>query len=58
MIAHLDKSRRVIQSAEIAGPGFINFRLDKSYLYPLSRRFCSKGALWLGCGWRRPVRPG
>ncbi|PZD96462.1 arginine--tRNA ligase [Paenibacillus sambharensis] len=35
IIEHLDKSSASIESAEIAGPGFINFRLDKSYLYPV-----------------------
>ncbi|MCF2941422.1 arginine--tRNA ligase [Paenibacillus alkaliterrae] len=35
IIAHLDMKQASIQSAEIAGPGFINFRMDKSYLYPV-----------------------
>ncbi len=35
IIANLDKQKAGIQSAEIAGPGFINFRMDKSYLYPV-----------------------
>lgn len=35
IVAHLDTKRASIQSAEIAGPGFINFRMDKSYLYPV-----------------------
>ncbi|MBJ6360676.1 arginine--tRNA ligase [Paenibacillus sp. GCM10012307] len=35
IIANLDKKAAGIVSAEIAGPGFINFRLDKSYLYPV-----------------------
>lgn len=35
LIDHLDKGKASIQSAEIAGPGFINFRLDKSFLYPI-----------------------
>ncbi len=35
LIANLDKNQASILSAEIAGPGFINFRLDKSYLYPI-----------------------
>ncbi|WDH98860.1 arginine--tRNA ligase [Paenibacillus urinalis] len=35
MIEHLDLSKAGIESAEIAGPGFINFRLSKSYLYPV-----------------------
>ncbi|CAM3988234.1 arginine--tRNA ligase [Cohnella lubricantis] len=33
IIEHLDKGGAQILSAEIAGPGFINFRLDKSYLH-------------------------
>lgn len=33
ILEHLDKSRAWIESAEIAGPGFINFRLDKSFLH-------------------------
>lgn len=35
IINHLDLSKAGIESAEIAGPGFINFRLSKSYLYPV-----------------------
>ncbi|WP_027086376.1 arginine--tRNA ligase [Cohnella panacarvi] len=35
LIEHLNKGKASIQSAEIAGPGFINFRLDKSFLYPV-----------------------
>ncbi|MCU6710692.1 arginine--tRNA ligase [Paenibacillus sp. J5C_2022] len=35
IIQHLDAKGASVQSAEIAGPGFINFRLDKSYLYPV-----------------------
>ncbi|MFD0713146.1 arginine--tRNA ligase [Paenibacillus sp. GCM10027626] len=35
LLEHLDKTQASIQSAEIAGPGFINFRVDKSYLYPV-----------------------
>lgn len=35
IIAHLDNKKASIESAEIAGPGFINFTLDKSYLYPV-----------------------
>ncbi|WP_424769104.1 arginine--tRNA ligase [Paenibacillus sp. sgz302251] len=35
IIAHLNTKQASIQSAEIAGPGFINFRMDKSYLYPV-----------------------
>ncbi|MDQ8737569.1 arginine--tRNA ligase [Paenibacillus sp. LHD-38] len=35
IIANLDTKKASIQSAEIAGPGFINFRMDNSYLYPV-----------------------
>ncbi|MDB4867108.1 MAG: arginine--tRNA ligase [Cohnella sp.] len=35
IVEYIDKSRAWIESAEIAGPGFINFRLDKSFLYPV-----------------------
>ncbi|RCW41217.1 arginine--tRNA ligase [Paenibacillus prosopidis] len=35
IIANLDTKQASIQAAEIAGPGFINFRMDKSYLYPV-----------------------
>lgn len=35
ILAHLDKEKASIQAAEIAGPGFINFRMDNSYLYPV-----------------------
>lgn len=33
IIENLDMSAASIESAEIAGPGFINFRMNKSYLY-------------------------
>ncbi|OMF29103.1 arginine--tRNA ligase [Paenibacillus sp. FSL H8-0548] len=35
IIANIDKKKASILSAEIAGPGFINFRMDNSYLYPV-----------------------
>jgi len=35
ILEHLDRNAAMIRTAEIAGPGFINFRLDKSYLYPV-----------------------
>lgn len=35
IIANLDTAGASILSAEIAGPGFINFRIDKSCLYPV-----------------------
>lgn len=31
----MDTKQASIQAAEIAGPGFINFRMDNSYLYPV-----------------------
>ncbi|TJY38979.1 arginine--tRNA ligase [Cohnella pontilimi] len=35
IVEYIDKSRAFIESANIAGPGFINFRLNKSYLHPV-----------------------
>lgn len=35
ILEHLDRSRASIEKAEIAGPGFLNFTLSKSYLYPV-----------------------
>ncbi|WP_042202062.1 arginine--tRNA ligase [Paenibacillus camerounensis] len=35
IIEHLDTASASIEKAEIAGPGFINFTLSKSYLYPV-----------------------
>jgi arginyl-tRNA synthetase len=35
IVEYMDKSRAWVESAEIAGPGFINFRLDKSFLHPV-----------------------
>lgn len=35
ILEHFDKGRASVESAEIAGPGFINFRLDKRFLYPV-----------------------
>ncbi|RED54977.1 arginine--tRNA ligase [Cohnella lupini] len=43
IIEKLGAGRASIQSAEIAGPGFINFRLDKSYLYPIVGEVISQG---------------
>lgn len=43
IIAHLDMKKASIQSAEIAGPGFINFKLDKGYLYPVIRAALEAG---------------
>jgi len=44
IIANLNQEKAGTQSAEIAGPGFINFRLDKSYLYPVVNRVLEQGA--------------
>jgi len=44
IIANLNQGKAGTQSAEIAGPGFINFRLDKSYLYPVVNRVLEQGA--------------
>lgn len=35
ILEHLDMAKASIERAEIAGPGFINFTLDKGYLYPI-----------------------
>ncbi|WP_020618506.1 arginine--tRNA ligase [Paenibacillus daejeonensis] len=35
IIANLDKEATSIESAEIAGPGFINFRLDRRFLHDI-----------------------
>ncbi|WP_339295254.1 arginine--tRNA ligase [Paenibacillus sp. FSL W7-1279] len=35
ILEHLDMGKASIEKAEIAGPGFINFTLDKGYLYPI-----------------------
>ncbi|BBI31072.1 arginine--tRNA ligase [Cohnella abietis] len=43
IIEKLGTGRASIQSAEIAGPGFINFRLDKSYLYPIIGEVLTQG---------------
>jgi arginyl-tRNA synthetase len=43
IIEKLGNGRASIQSAEIAGPGFINFRLDKSYLYPIIGEVLTQG---------------
>ncbi|GGG25146.1 arginine--tRNA ligase [Paenibacillus abyssi] len=43
ILAHLDKESASIVSAEIAGPGFINFRMDKSYLYPVIQEVLQAG---------------
>jgi arginyl-tRNA synthetase len=43
IIEKLGAGRASIQSAEIAGPGFINFRLDRSYLYPVVGEVLTQG---------------
>ncbi|MFS0840809.1 arginine--tRNA ligase [Paenibacillus sp. 1P03SA] len=35
LIQKLDREKAQIAEVQIAGPGFINFRMDKSYLYPI-----------------------
>lgn len=35
ILEHLDREAAGIERADIAGPGFINFTLNKSYLYPV-----------------------
>lgn len=44
IIEKLGTGRASIQSAEIAGPGFINFRLDRSYLYPVVGEVITQGS--------------
>lgn len=44
IIQHLDKGQASIESAEIAGPGFINFRFNRSYLYPVLTAVVEQGA--------------
>jgi arginyl-tRNA synthetase len=46
IIDKLGNGRASIQAAEIAGPGFINFRLDKSYLYPIIGDVLTQGDLY------------
>ncbi|MGG1878603.1 arginine--tRNA ligase [Paenibacillus cisolokensis] len=44
IVEHLDKAKASIEKAEIAGPGFINFTLDKSYLFPVVELVQQQGA--------------
>ncbi|AIQ10698.1 arginine--tRNA ligase [Paenibacillus durus] len=44
IVEHLDLSQASIEKAEIAGPGFINFTLSKSYLYPVIALALEQGA--------------
>ncbi|USB33420.1 arginine--tRNA ligase [Paenibacillus sp. YPG26] len=43
ILEHLDYSSASIEKAEIAGPGFINFTLTKSYLYPVLEQVYAQG---------------
>jgi arginyl-tRNA synthetase len=43
LVAHLRKEQAGIAEAEIAGPGFINFRMNKSYLYSVIKDVLAKG---------------
>ncbi|QSF45224.1 arginine--tRNA ligase [Paenibacillus tianjinensis] len=43
IIEHLDPAAAMIEKAEIAGPGFINFTLSKSYLYPVIALVAEQG---------------
>ncbi|AQT84839.1 arginine--tRNA ligase [Paenibacillus larvae subsp. larvae] len=43
LIAHLDKEAAYIDEVEIAGPGFINFRMNKSYLYQVIGQVLEQG---------------
>jgi arginyl-tRNA synthetase len=43
IVANLNGASASIESAEIAGPGFINFRLNKSYLYPVVGEVLASG---------------
>ncbi len=43
LIGKLEQGRAFVRSAEIAGPGFINFRLDKSCLYPVIGEALTRG---------------
>jgi len=43
IVEKLDQAKASIVSAEIAGPGFINFRLDKGYLYSIIGEVLSGG---------------
>ncbi|ANS76315.1 arginine--tRNA ligase [Paenibacillus yonginensis] len=43
ILNHLDYGKASIEKAEIAGPGFINFTLGKSYLYPVITQVYAEG---------------
>lgn len=59
IVENLDLSAASIQSAEIAGPGFINFRMDRSYLYNVIREVSEQGdnygRIGMGAGQRIQV---
>ncbi|GAC41525.1 arginine--tRNA ligase [Paenibacillus popilliae] len=59
IVEHLDLSAASIRSAEIAGPGFINFRMDRSYLYDVIREVNEQGdnygRIGIGAGQRIQV---
>ncbi|MDR9857702.1 arginine--tRNA ligase [Paenibacillus sp. VCA1] len=43
ILEHFDMDKASIEKADIAGPGFINFTLNKSYLYPVIRQVYEQG---------------
>jgi arginyl-tRNA synthetase len=43
IVRGIDKAKTHVASAEIAGPGFINFRMDKSYLQPIVGQVLESG---------------
>lgn len=43
LISHLDKESAFIDEVEIAGPGFINFRMNRSYLYQVVEQVLEQG---------------
>lgn len=43
IIEHLDKEASFIESADIAGPGFINFHMNKRYLYEVIQEVITAG---------------
>lgn len=46
IIENLDKAKANVTSAEIAGPGFINFRMDKRYLLPVVASVLEQGGAY------------
>lgn len=43
IVDHMDTARSYIQEVEIAGPGFINFKLDQNWLYDVLKDIQKKG---------------